>query len=426
MKATLESKKELKGEITVPGDKSISHRALILSAIAEGKSAISGFLMAEDCLATANAFQALGLDFTPDLNYFELQGVGLRGLKEPPDVLNAQNSGTTIRLLTGLLSAQDFYTVITGDESLRKRPMKRVIEPLSKMGALIFGRNKGELAPLSIIGQKLKPFEHRLEIASAQLKSAILLAGLFCEGVTSVTEPFPSRDHTERMLSSFGADIEKEGLTVRIKGGARLQAQKIKIPGDFSAAAFWIVAALITPNSSLYLKGVGLNPTRTGLISVLTRMGARIKVFKEQEVCGEPQGDLLVESSFLRGTTVGQEEVPLLIDEIPVLTVAMSLATGESKITGAQELRYKESDRLKAIATELKRMGAMIEELPDGLIIYGREKLQGAEVLSYNDHRIAMSLAVAALAAQDKTVIEGIECISISYPHFLKELESFS
>lgn len=423
MKETIEGQKSLKGEIGVPGDKSISHRALILSAIAEGKSEISGFLMANDCLATANAFRALGLDFKPDPNYFELQGAGLRGLKEPPDVLDAQNSGTTIRLLSGLLSAQDFYTVITGDESLRKRPMKRVIEPLSKMGALIFGRNKGELAPLSIIGQKLKPFEHHLSVASAQVKSAILLAGLYCQGLTSVTEPFPSRDHTERMLSSFGADLKKEGLAVRIKGEAKLKAQKIEIPGDFSAAAFWLVAALITPHSSLYLKEVGLNPTRTGLLKVLKRMGAKIAVYNQKEVCGEPRGDLLVESSFLRGTNVAKEEIPSLIDEIPVLAVAMSLAAGESKISGAEELRHKESDRLRAIASELTKMGAFVEELPDGLIIRGREGLLGAEVFSYNDHRIAMSLAVAALAAQGKTVIEKIECISISYPTFLKELK---
>ncbi|MBI5682186.1 MAG: 3-phosphoshikimate 1-carboxyvinyltransferase [Deltaproteobacteria bacterium] len=407
---TIKKNKSLKGEITVPGDKSISHRAIILGAIADGDSCITGFLEGEDNLRTLNAFKLMGVEIDgPKKGEVVIHGKGINGLKEPLDVLDAGNSGTTTRLLTGFLAGQNFFSVITGDEYLRKRPMKRVIEPLSKMGALIYGRNNNNLAPLSIIGKKLKAMDYVSPIASAQVKSAILLAGLYADGRTSVTEPIKSRDHTERMLKAFGADINVKGLRVDIKGEGKLNAQDIDIPGDISSAAFFIVAGLIIKGSNVLIKNVGINPTRTGIIDLLQKMGGDIQLLiNKREYSGEPVADILVKSSELHGIEINKDDIPRTIDEIPILCIAAAFADGETKITGG--------------------FGVKVEEMPDGMVIKGAKgKVQGAKgkkikVNSYGDHRIAMSMLIAGLAINGETVIEDIKCIDTSFPGFLKLL----
>lgn len=418
---TIKQAKGIRGEIRLRGDKSISHRAVMLASLACGRTQIRGFLESEDCLNTIRAFKALGIKIKEEGDELIVYGQGIRGLKKPEEVLDVGNSGTTMRLLLGILAAQDWTSIITGDESLRKRPMKRVTLPLTLMGA----RFEGDYAPVTIYGHShLKAISYTSSIASAQVKSAILLAGLFADGETSVTEPLLSRDHTERMLPFFGVELEREGLTVKLKGPTSLKGgQTIEIPADISAASFFIVAALILPNSKVTLPNVGLNPTRTGLIDVLKKMGARIKIKNLREIGAEPVGDIEVESSSLKGIEVDKEDIPRLIDEIPILAVACALATGESQIKGAEELRVKECDRLSAVASELTKMGAKIKELKDGLIIEGGSLLKGAEVQSFFDHRIAMSLAVAGLAASDQTIIKESECINTSFPEFVPILE---
>jgi len=427
MDAVIEAKKNLVGELTVPGDKSISHRALILGTLAHGTTEIRGFLMGEDCLSTLRCLEQLGLRHEPPgSGAFHLTGLGTGGLKEPDDVLNANNSGTTTRLLAGVLAAQPFYSVLTGDESLRQRPMRRVIMPLTQMGAKIWGRQNNNLAPLTVCGGELTAIDYQTSVASAQVKSAVLLAGLLARGTTTYTEPVKSRDHTERMLTGFGARVDVEGLTVKITGGQRLSGQQIAIPGDFSSAAFWLVAALITPGSRLLIKNVGLNPTRTGLFKILQQMGGRLTVHNYHETAGEPAGDLEAQYSELIGVEIGEELIPSLIDEIPILAVACSVARGQTRITGATELRHKETDRLATTALELRRLGAEIEELPDGLLIAGREELVAAEVDSHGDHRLAMSLAIAALRARGVTRIKGAQCAQVSYPGFFEELSGLA
>ncbi|MBP0000635.1 MAG: 3-phosphoshikimate 1-carboxyvinyltransferase [Cyanobacteria bacterium SID2] len=417
----------LRGRIRVPGDKSISHRALMLGAIAEGETQIRGLLLGDDPRSTADCFRDMGAEIS-DLNedIVLVRGLGIGNLQEPADVLNAGNSGTTLRLMLGLLAAQEgrFFTV-TGDKSLRSRPMSRVVTPLEKMGATIWGREGNKLAPLAVLGRKLAPSHYHSPIASAQVKSCVLLAGLGIEGRTTVTEPALSRDHSERMLRAFGADIEVDVAThsVTVTGPARLTGQTVVVPGDISSAAFWLVAAAIVPDSELVLENIGVNPTRTGVLEVLQQMEADITLENEREVAGEPVADIRVRSSCLSGCEISGDVIPRLIDEIPILAVAATLARGKTTICNAAELRVKESDRLTAMATELAKMGANVTERPDGLEIVGGTGLTGSHVESYNDHRVAMSLAIAALVANTPTTIYRAESASISYPNFIETLK---
>ncbi|HEY9764785.1 MAG TPA: 3-phosphoshikimate 1-carboxyvinyltransferase [Chroococcales cyanobacterium] len=412
----------LRGRISLPGDKSISHRALILNALAHGKARISNFLDGEDCLGTLRCLQQLGLStekIAP--RTVILEGAGLEKLKEPEDVLYVGNSGTTIRLLMGVLSGLPGSSVLTGDASILRRPMGRVAVPLQLMGARIIGRKGGTLAPLAIQGGSLTSLRYETPVASAQLKSAILLAGLFAEGITEVVEPLKSRDHTERMLQSMGARLWMDGNLVALEGRPRLQAQDIDVPGDISGAAFWLVGATILPFSELFLENVGLNPTRTGILDALREMGAKIEVLNPRSVCGEPVGDLLVSSAELKGISIGGELIPRLIDEIPILALAAACAQGRTVIRDAGELRLKESDRLEATATQLNRLGAKIEVLPDGLIIDGPTSWLGGNTESFGDHRLAMTMAIAGLLKA--VTIEGTDCTETSYPGFWETLE---
>lgn len=402
----------------------------MLGSLALGETTIRGLLVGEDPLSTAACFRALGAEIT-DLNpeFVSVKGIGLGRLQEPLDVLNAGNSGTTLRLMLGILAShpQRFFT-ITGDGSLRSRPMGRVVDPLRQMGAEIWGRSDGKLAPLAVQGKQLQGIHYQSPIASAQVKSCILLAGLLASGETLVTEPAVSRDHSERMLKAFGADLQTDPASklVRVRGGSELNAQAVIVPGDISSAAFWLVAAAITPHSDLHLLNVGLNPTRTGILDVLLEMGADLTIDNQREVAGEPIGDLRIRSSALRGCTIGGDQIPTLIDEIPVLAVAAACASGKTIIRDAAELRVKESDRLAAIAKELIKLGAHITEHPDGLEIEGGYALHGSEVESYDDHRIAMSLGVAALVASGQTTLLGADCARISYPDFMPTLQQFA
>ncbi|MDJ0633459.1 MAG: 3-phosphoshikimate 1-carboxyvinyltransferase [Xenococcaceae cyanobacterium MO_188.B29] len=417
----------LQGKITVPGDKSISHRSLMLGAIAKGETTIEGLLLGEDPRSTAKCFRAMGAEIS-ELNTERVvvQGIGLGNLQEPRDVLDAGNSGTTLRLMIGLLASHpDRFFTVTGDNSLRSRPMSRVVKPLQKMGATIWGRENNNLAPLAVKGQKLKPFHYHSPIASAQVKSCILLAGLMTEGKTTVTEPALSRDHSERMLQAFGAELEIDAATnsVTITGQPELTGQHVIVPGDISSAAFWLVAGAIVPGSELVITNVGVNPTRIGILEALEMMNADITKENERIVAGEPVADLRVKHSKLRACTIAGSIIPRLIDEIPVLAVAAAFAEGTTIIKDAAELRVKESDRLSAMATELTKMGAKVTELSDGLEITGGNALTGQEVDSYTDHRIAMSLAIAALATSGITTIHRAEAASISYPNFVATLQ---
>jgi 3-phosphoshikimate 1-carboxyvinyltransferase len=418
----------LQGTIRVPGDKSISHRALMLGAIATGETCIRGLLLGEDPRSTAACFQAMGAEISP-LNSDEVRvrGVGMGQLQEPLDVLNAGNSGTTLRLMLGLLASQPgcFFTV-TGDDSLRSRPMSRVVTPLQQMGAQIWGRQNGKFAPLAVRGQQLQPIHYQSVIASAQVKSCILLAGLMADGETTVTEPALSRDHSERMLKAFGADVrvDPETHSATVIGGSQLHGQTVIVPGDISSAAFWLVAGAIVPGSELMVENVGVNPTRTGILEALEQMEADITLENQREVAGEPVADIRVRYSHLKACEISGDVIPRLIDEIPILAVAAAFANGTTKIRDAAELRVKESDRLAVMAKQLEKMGAKVTEYPDGLDIEGGVPLQGAEVESHGDHRIAMSLAIAALAASETTTILGAEAASISYPNFIDTLRS--
>ena len=420
---TLRPEGPLKGEITAPPDKSISHRAIIFASIGKGISRIRNFLRASDPMSTLNAMSALGVEIIDNIDEIVVHGRGLYGLKEPEDIIDCGNSGTTMRLLTGLLSAQKFLSILTGDESLRQRPMKRVITPLTEMGATIYGRKENSLAPVAIRGQQLRPIEYRSPVASAQVKSAILLAGLYIAGTTTVEEPSRSRDHTERILPTIGASIEVEKNRVSIRGPAELSTLDITIPGDFSSAAFFLVAATIVKDSEILIKNTLLNPTRTGLLNVMERMGVSFEILNTSEVSGEPVGDILCRfTPQLKATEIRPEEVPSMIDEFPIYSVLATQADGVSVIRGARELRVKESDRIGTMTSELRKLGAEIEELPDGMIIKGPVKLKGAVVESHGDHRVAMALSVAALVAEGETKIEGISSVEISFPGFYEKL----
>jgi len=369
--------------------------------------------------------QALGaeIELGKD-NSVKIKGKGLYGLKEPKDILDVGNSGTTIRLLTGLLSGQDFYSVLCGDASIRNRPMRRVVEPLRLMGADIGGRKDGQFAPLSIKGSNLNPFRYTLPVASAQVKTALLLAGLYTIGETLIKEPLPTRDHTERMLEIMRADLKISPPEIKVMGGKELKGTDIFIPGDISSAAYFIVAASVLKGSQITIKQIGVNPTRTGIIGILNKMGAKIDTLNYQIKSNEPQADLMIEYSKLKGTEIEKENVPFLIDELPLIAVVATQAQGKTIVSGAKELRVKETDRIKAIVNELKKMRADIKEREDGFAVNGPTRLQGAVCESYNDHRIAMSLAVAALLAEGKTVIRNSECIDISFPGFEKTLQN--
>jgi 3-phosphoshikimate 1-carboxyvinyltransferase len=414
--------------VRVPGDKSISHRALLFGAIAEGETRIEGLLPAEDPLSTAACLRAMGVAVSgievgaPVL----VQGVGLDGLREPENVLDCGNSGTTMRLMLGLLAGRDGrHFVLNGDASLRRRPMRRVGGPLAEMGATIAGRRGGELAPLAVQGQRLRGATIRTPVASAQVKSALLLAGLTAGGPTTVIEPALSRDHSERMLRAFGADLEVAGpggTEVTVRPGAVLHGQHVVVPGDISSAAFWLVAGAITPGACLTIENVGLNPSRTGILEVLEQMGAAIEILNARDVAGEPVGDLRVSHGPLRPFTISGDLIPRLVDEIPVLAVAACCADGVSRISDAAELRVKETDRLAVMARQLGAMGARLEEHADGLTITGHTRLHGAELNSETDHRVAMSLAVASLVASGDSHLHDAAAAAVSYPGFWDDL----
>jgi len=410
---------KLHGHCRVAGDKSISHRAIMLGAIAEGETYISGFLQGEDTLATLAAFQSMGVKIQRNQDVVKIQGVGLHGLKKPDQELYLGNSGTSMRLLSGLLSAQSFDTVLTGDPSLSKRPMRRVTDPLSKMGAKITSTENGT-PPLQIFGnQKLQGIEYVMPMASAQVKSSILLAGLYADGTTCVIEPAPTRDHSERMLQGFGYEIQRHGAQVCLKGGGKLFAKNIDVPADISSAAFFLVGAVISTNSELYIEHVGINPTRTGILDILNLMGANIQILNKREIGGEPVADLLVKSSTLKGIQIPEELVPLAIDEFPAIFIAAACADGETVLTGAEELRVKESDRIQVMADGLQALGIDAQPTPDGMIIRGGQ-LQGGEIDSHGDHRIAMSFAMASLRAKNPIKIKDCANVATSFPDFVE------
>jgi 3-phosphoshikimate 1-carboxyvinyltransferase len=417
----------LRGEISVPGDKSISHRSIMLGSLARGTTLVHGFLQGEDNRATLNAFRAMGVTIEELAGgRLKIEGRGLRGLQEPADVIDCGNSGTTMRLMLGLLAGQSFFTVLSGDRYLRKRPMKRVVQPLSAMGGRIWGRQGGELAPLAIQGGPLVAANYDSPIASAQVKSALLLAGLYAEGETTVREPHLSRDHSERMLAYFGADVRPFPGGVTMAGEPDLEGREVFVPGDISSAAFFMVAALITPGSELLIRHVGINPTRSGVIDILRRMGGDIELLDTRELSGEPVADLLVRGSSLRGIEIGGELVPRAIDEFPVISVAACFAEGTTVIRDARELRVKETDRIAAMTEALTRLGGVVEAREDGMVISGVPGLRGGAVKSQGDHRIAMSMAVAALRADAPVVIDDTECTETSFPGFWELLRGMS
>lgn len=412
----------LNGEVTIPGDKSISHRAIMFGSLANGVTKVSNFLLGEDCLSTIDCFRKLGVHIEVQNALVVVNGKGLSGLNEPSSVLDVGNSGTTARLMMGILSGLPFHSVIIGDESIAKRPMKRVTKPLKMMGALIDGREDATYTPISIRGGGLKGIKYQSPISSAQVKSSILLAGLLANGTTVVTEPEKSRDHTERMLKAFGCKLDIDGNTVTISGGQDLTSTDVIVPGDISSAAFFLVAGSIISNSEILLKNVGVNPTRIGIITVLKRMGANITLENETIINGEPIADLRVKSAKLKATVIGGEEIPTCIDELPILALAAGLAEGETIIKDAEELRVKETDRIQTVVTELTKLGVNIEATKDGMIIQGNSSLKGAEVESHGDHRMGMMLSIASLIADGDTKINNTECIAVSFPNFKEQL----
>ncbi|HXN53339.1 MAG TPA: 3-phosphoshikimate 1-carboxyvinyltransferase [Candidatus Acidoferrum sp.] len=428
-KRTIQPAKHLTGGVEPPGDKSISHRYAMIAALAEGASELRHFAAAADCHSTLDCMKALGAEVKIDKDTVRITGRGLRGLKGTRRALDAGNSGTTMRLLAGILAGQEFTSQLTGDASLQKRPMKRVVGPLRQMGADIRARDDN-FAPLEIRGGRLHAIDFNMPMASAQVKSAVLLAGLFAEGETIVTEPARTRDHTELALEEFGAPIEKSGKTIRIQGllpghgGAKLQSRSLDVPGDLSSAVFFIAAASLFPDSNLLIHNVGLNPTRTAILDVFASMGASLQMLSVRSAHGEIVGDLAVKGASLKGGVIEGEQIPLVIDELPMLAALGPYTEQGIEIRDAAELRVKESDRIAALAENLRRMGATVEERPDGLRVEGRNaaKLRGAEIEPHGDHRIAMAFAVAALGASGSTVIRDADCAGVSYPNFFEDL----
>lgn len=419
---TLTKAARLRGEITVPGDKSISHRSVMFGSIAKGTTEITGFLQGADCLSTIGCFSAMGVEIQNSGGQVTVHGRGLRGLREPDCVLDCGNSGTTTRLISGILSGQNFPVTLTGDASIQKRPMKRIMEPLQMMGADIASIEGNGCAPLRIQGRPLHGIRYQSPVASAQVKSAILLAGLYAEGETKVTEPALSRNHTELMLRYFGAEVDSRDTTASIRPAKELYGQKIHVPGDISSAAYFIAAGLLVPDAELLIRNVGINPTRDGILKVCRMMGADITLLNENHDSAEPVADLLVKSSSLKGCVIEGALIPTLIDELPVIAVMACFAEGETVIRDAAELKVKESNRIRVMAENLTAMGADVTETDDGMIIRGGQPLHGASIHCHMDHRIAMSFAVAALAAEGETMIQDSECVNISYPGFYVEL----
>jgi len=419
--------KNFRGTFSPTPDKSISHRSIIFSSLAKGKSIIKNFLRADDPMSTLNALRALGVDIEDTGKDIIVKGKGINGLKEPNDVIDCGNSGTTMRLLSGVLSGNPFFSVLTGDKSLITRPMARIILPLQEMGAEIWARDKNKYPPLAIKGGALRAIKYTLPVASAQVKSSLLLAGLYAAGETEITEPAKSRDHTERMLPAFGSYIKVDGLRVTIKSGTELKGTDVEVPGDFSSSAFFLTGGLLIKNADITIQGVGINPTRTGIISALQDMGATFDITNKRTVSGEPVADIHCQGGkALRAINITREQIPSLIDEFPILCVAATQADGTTTIRGAEELRVKESDRIKSIATELIKLGAEIREFEDGLSIRGKSLLRGTTVESYGDHRIAMALSIAGLIAAGTTTVNGISSVNISFPGFFEILRSLT
>ncbi|KZR60233.1 3-phosphoshikimate 1-carboxyvinyltransferase [Bacillus badius] len=411
----------LNGRVEVPGDKSISHRSVMFGALAEGKTTIRHFLKGEDCLRTIDCFRKLGVDIEETEEEIIVHGKGWGGLTEPSEILDAGNSGTTTRLLLGILSGRPFHSVLIGDESIARRPMDRVVVPLTEMGAKINGRSNGRFTPLAVAGSSLRPINYELPVASAQVKSAILFAALQAEGETIITEPQLTRDHTEKMIKQFGGDITRRGNDIVLRGGQPFTGTDIYVPGDISSAAFFLVAGAVVPGSEVILENVGLNPTRTGIIDVLVQMGADIKV-EEANTAGEEMGTITIRSSSLKGIEIGGDLIPKLIDEIPVIALLATQAEGKTVIKDAEELKVKETNRIDTVVNELKKLGADIKATDDGMIIYGKSPLTGARVSSHGDHRIGMMLAVASLVAEGAVELENDEAIAVSYPSFFEDM----
>lgn len=421
---TVTKASHLKGEITIPGDKSISHRSVMFGSIAKGTTKISHYLQGADCLSTISCFEKMGIRIENNGSSVLVHGQGLHGLKKPETILDCGNSGTTTRLISGILAAQNFPVALTGDDSIKKRPMNRIIEPLALMGAQIKSMENNGCAPIAITGQKLHGIHYTSKVASAQVKSAILLAGLYADGETRVTEPYVSRNHTEIMLEAFGAKVHTENTTASIQQADELYGTEIVVPGDISSAAYFIAAGLMVPDSEILIKGVGINPTRSGILSVCREMGGSVTLLNETKGSGEPVADLLVKSSALHGVTIGGAIIPTLIDELPMIAAMACLAEGETVIKDASELKVKESNRLNVMVNALRSMGADVEETPDGMIIRGQRPLHGAVIDSKLDHRIAMTFAVLSLCAHGETTIQGRECVNISYPGFYEDLNN--
>lgn len=416
--------KNLSGTVEIPGDKSISHRSVMFGALAEGTTTVTNFLAGEDCLSTISCFRKLGIEIKQEEENVIIHGKGFNGLVEPGEILDVGNSGTTIRLMLGILSGQPFFSTLVGDSSIAKRPMTRVTNPLKRMGAAIDGRNNGDFTPISIRGGSLKGITYELPVASAQVKSAILLAGLQAVGETVIIEPSKTRDHTERMIKQFGGEVEVDGMKITVKGGQTFKGTDIQVPGDISSAAFFLVAGAIVENSEITLKNVGLNPSRTGIIDVMHAMGAELTIHNENPEAFEPMGDLTIKTSQLKGTTIEGDIIPRLIDEIPVIALLATQAEGITVIKDAEELKVKETNRIDTVVNELKKLGANIEATPDGMIIHGKTPLTGGSVSSHGDHRIGMMLAIAALLSDKEVFLENGEAISVSYPSFFSHLNS--
>lgn len=416
----------LRGELAVPGDKSISHRAVMLGALAKGTTSVTNFLKGADCLSTISCFEKMGIEIEQLPSEILIHGKGLHGLKAPETILDAGNSGTTTRLLSGILAGQAFCTTLTGDASIQKRPMTRIITPLSQMGGKIESISGNGCAPLKITGHPLKPIHYLSPVSSAQVKSCVLLAGMYADGITKVTEPYLSRNHSELMLRSFGADVTSEGTTAAITGNPVLEGQKVVVPGDISSAAYFIAAGLLIPGSEILIKDVGINPTRDGILKVCADMGADIQLLNKREYGKEPVADILVKHSELKATVIEGALIPTLIDELPMLAVMAAFAQGTTVIRDAQELKVKESNRLDIIVQHLSAMGADIIPTEDGMEIHGGKPLKGAVLDSYMDHRIAMSFAVAGMAADGETEILNASCVDISYPEFYRDMAAIS
>ena len=431
MKRAASPVRELSGTISPPADKSVSHRAALLNSLAAGEAVIDNFSVGQDCRSTLRCLQALGVSaerVSPDdsptgMLQLRLSSPGLQGLTEPSDVLNAENSGTTMRFIMGLLASTPFVSVVNGDSSLRTRPMARIVQPLRRMGAEVMGRGGDSLAPLTIRGGELRGIEYDMPVASAQVKSSLIIASLFAGGETALHQPALSRDHTERMLEAMGATLIEDGLTLVIKPGSELKPLDVKVSGDISSAAFWLVAAAAHPNARVRLTNVGVNPSRAEVIEILRQMGAKITLENPRIEGGEPVADLYVESSELRGVEIAGDQIPIAQDEIPVLALAACFAQGTTTIRDAQELRVKESDRIDATTRELNKLGARIQELPDGMVIEGTGSLNGGACLSHGDHRLAMTLGIAGLLAREDVQIDGAEVVDVSYPDFWQDLE---